>query len=489
MAEQVIRYLLPFLLFLFSNCLEANDTLTMAQVYNFNVGDTFDYRITSSTTLYYNYSNYSSIIFERDIIVNQWADSVLHIVKHVHVTDTSKVDRLDTLVFTNLGQYAFYSDTTCSTLVLSPVNCYIDTNSQYNGRTVNGNIPNCVDLGYQENRFGSGLGKVFYYSANTFEIGTQEGGNTVNSDSLIYYAKGSERWGTPYYHVNGQTIDHFTPIPETCAVWSDTVVGWENIGRSAVEQIRTSNRIPFEGHTYVEMIYSGYHYLDNYFIEDSLIGYFRNDTANRQTLFYNHLSDSSFFAYHFDQLVDGANCISVDTILLNGEKRVRWTYGQYPFGSSYLQTLQYIEGIGGLNGLVPVYRPCGYLGGVGASPYVCSFGGLTCFSICGQTIYPNDTTASCPAITVIEELAEKTPGVRLFPTMNDGQFQLDLGAGSPCLLVVHDILGREVLNTSVQTGSNFISLTQPKTGLYLWQVVNNRQVILQSGKFVVVSER
>jgi hypothetical protein len=408
--------------------------------------------------------NYYLVHFERHVIINQWFDTsnhALYIVEHVHSTNSTN-DLLDTVSFGNIQLDAFFYDTVC------PSSFYIDTNSIYNGKVLNGNAQNCFES-FQSLAYVAGLGQVVNVSGTAYT-----GSDPVFLDStyLIYYAKGNEHWGTPYYVADGQVILDFTPIPETCATWNDEFY-------RVSEQIKTGNKIIFHGHSYVEMIYTSMDYNSNYFTNDSLIGYFRNDTLGRQTLFYYTLSDSSFFAYNDNQIVNGTLCTQVDRVLLNGQWRTQWTYGPgFPFGDPEPRT-KYIEGIGGLFGLIPVY----HIYNVNYGFY--GFGTLTCFSVCGQTIYPSDTSSACPFISEINEITINPITIRLFPTLNNGQFQVDMEDGLNYTLMITDILGREVLCSQISNDRNFISLKNPNAGIYLWRVTDGERV-LQTGKFIVV---
>ena len=62
--KKVLLFLTCCFLFVAANY--ANDTLTRAQVYNFNVGDTFDYKFTYISTIpYWEHDSYD---FQRQVI-------------------------------------------------------------------------------------------------------------------------------------------------------------------------------------------------------------------------------------------------------------------------------------------------------------------------------------------------------------------------------------------------------------------------------------
>ncbi len=275
------------------------------------------------------------------------------------------------------------------------------------------------------------------------------------TDTLIYYSKGNEKWGKPYYLADGQSYIHFTPIPETCAVWND-------INDVIEEQIKTGNSIPFNGHTYVEMLYSAYNLYTHVYSPDSLIGYFRNDTINKETFFYHTLTNTPFFTYNFNQLVDGINCTSVDTILVNGQRRTRWTNNSIG--------LQYVEGIGGLCGLIPVHRVDRICGNGWNTPS-CDFGTLTCFSICGETIYPSNTAAACPLISGINEVNSVKGQIKIYPNPAADYIKVNVEVSEVGdELEVFDFMGDEISKYIISNSEYRIPVGALPAGLYLIKI-------------------
>jgi len=91
----------------------ANDTLTRAQVYNFNVGDTFDYKEVyqyGSTLAPPGTPWHTTISYSRYIITSQFysPDSATKYIQRKQVYPEPAV--LDTLVLTNLNAIEVYQD-------------------------------------------------------------------------------------------------------------------------------------------------------------------------------------------------------------------------------------------------------------------------------------------------------------------------------------------------------------------------------------------
>jgi hypothetical protein len=196
MNKLIMKSIFTFWLFLVFLYTQAGDTLTRAQVYNFNVGDTFDYRHYNHTiTFYPNPSNDSTISYSRYIIAAVYysVDSNTRYIQRHELYPNSSI--YDTLVLDRISEYEVLLDTP---------NCGAPTtivsNSQYNGRLVNILGPNpvaCFGPSFNEDVFADGLGIVLSYGWGGAMI---EGENYWDSLELVYYAMDTETWGTPYYN-------------------------------------------------------------------------------------------------------------------------------------------------------------------------------------------------------------------------------------------------------------------------------------------------
>lgn len=191
-----MKYIFFISIIFFALSAQANDTLTRAQVYNFSVGDTFDYRnyvddYGGGECANPPYSNVS-IRYTRYVIANIFysADSSIKYIQRQQIFPQPVV--FDTLVIQNPPVYEVFADTIdyyCYDLVAS------DT-SQYHGRTYNlfWQYPRYPYHGSpNELEFVEGLGMIL--SGVTFGA---YGCYTTDTTTLIYYHQGSETWGTPY---------------------------------------------------------------------------------------------------------------------------------------------------------------------------------------------------------------------------------------------------------------------------------------------------
>jgi hypothetical protein len=449
-----------FLLFLFVVSAVfglANDTLTRAEVYNFSVGDTFDYKHSNSYFIGSPGYQYSES-FERHVIVGTYfsVDSTtLFIAKKI--IDGFLVVTYDTVVITGLQDYGIYY---VNELYCLDTTYNMDSTSQYNGRRVNVSVcSGGLESVYEENRVVEGLGIARKHQS----YGNPMDGFFSYTTELLYYSKGNETWGTPI--LNGGHLIHYTPLPEECAVWSTNIYadfppGTQNI-LGITEQISSGNRIAFHGHTYVEMIYRSYNYLQNYYTPDSLIGYYRNDTINKKALFYHTLSDTAFFEYDFNYLCPAPNCIS--QVLVGGQLRTRWPH--------------YIEGVGGIQGLVRVQKISFQLPG---GPYVTLYGTLSSFCVCGQSLYPNDST-TCPVVSTISKYEIENPQFELFPTPVTSF--VNITSTVPIEEInIYNTTGQLVLHQT-STNSTTINTEQLADGIYFYELRSNKET-LKTGKLI-----
>lgn len=161
----------------------ANDTLTRAQVYNFNVGDTFDYRYEEWNNNGISYK----VSYSRFVV-----DSIYFL------TDTLYIGRKK--VSLPAGYYTeAVADTEASVIDFLPTTFFVtydysfDSSSVYGGRKLNGSRAFYSEHGVNL-KYVDGLGKVYERTDGHLSpdppFATQR--------ELIYYSKGTEKWGTPY---------------------------------------------------------------------------------------------------------------------------------------------------------------------------------------------------------------------------------------------------------------------------------------------------
>ena len=215
-----------FLILLFFFCglwVRANDTLTRAQVYNFNIGDTFDYKI-AYFSVDYNADNFTTADtgYLRKVIEGKYLSSdsnTLFIVEHLHYKYIVRGDSVvqfsdfnDTLRVDSILKFVI-SDLDTSSLAGYSFYYYADTS--FHGRIINGYQLGIPLGGLHYMYYADGLGRT---SAGW---GYMDGccSNQQYDTTLIYYAKGAEIWGSPYYNLTtsidqpGSDIENITLYP------------------------------------------------------------------------------------------------------------------------------------------------------------------------------------------------------------------------------------------------------------------------------------
>ena len=194
-----MRYLFPVLLLLIILNTHAADTLTRAQVYNFAVGDTFDYRITVHT-----YTNpmgagevdNTTISYTR-FKITQIYWSLDSLAKYIVRQQLYPLGGYDTTVLTNLTGYEVIMDTTWYNSNFANNFFVVDTSPSYFGQTTNEISFFCCAPGWDVIFFGRGLGRVL---ENTYG-GTLS--NHYNDTTLLIYYSGA----------NGVYGQRFTSFP------------------------------------------------------------------------------------------------------------------------------------------------------------------------------------------------------------------------------------------------------------------------------------
>ncbi|HLP22097.1 MAG TPA: T9SS type A sorting domain-containing protein [Chitinophagales bacterium] len=442
----------------------ANDTLTRRQIYNFSVGDTFDYRSSYVNTIPSNEINTFS--FRREIIegitFSAQLDTLFVKKRIIHgngyvVLDSMVICDLDSIII-------LATSTDC------PKTIFVEANSMFNGRTLNryselfcesdSSFVEGVGLVVSNIGHGDGLGSYFNYGVE-----------------LIYYNKGGEIYGSPYTMFTGADLLHYTPIPEECATWiSDIHRMYPYPGPNATEilvvqeKITTGNKIPMAGYNFVELIYTGFNYITNDNHIDSLIGYFANDTLNKRVLFRNTqggITTLYDFTYLNGNTINGVP-ITVSRIPLNDDSITIWTS---PRNS-------YMEGIGGYYGFLKVQYVWESYGGGSTGPYP-RYGILRCFSVCGQTIYPSDTTV-CPQVTAVNELSKMPQAFQIAPNPTSNYVVIAIDRNlTGSTLTITDLTGRRVAETKLTTGNTQLSTEALPDGLYFVTVYKDGMISTQ----------
>jgi hypothetical protein len=171
------------LLFIFASisAVKASDTLTVRQVYNFNVGDTFDYIITTvdNDIGYYNTS------FSRMVIVQKTLNVTQDTLTYIYADNTHKV-------YTNLDSIAVYQIDSNQ----GPYNVatFVDTTS----------FPGSISNSISANNLDGGTTTILTDSLGAIDIKTSMVANNpqlINTfeTRLIYFSNGFRHWGSPYY--------------------------------------------------------------------------------------------------------------------------------------------------------------------------------------------------------------------------------------------------------------------------------------------------
>jgi hypothetical protein len=202
------RLILLLFLILSLTQAEASDTLTIRQIYNFDVDDTFDYK---TDCIYYSATGYYSAVYihyNRFIVRNKFfspnQDTLRYGLEQVYPIDTFiniSFTNLDSILFPLLPDTPLwgpdgeiYEDT--STGALSDSREFMTINYVNPG-------------GYQKNTLGFGLGLVDYHIYSNWNPIDGGGDDYLDYDTmLVYYAKGNDISGTPYYNIDG--IDYLS---------------------------------------------------------------------------------------------------------------------------------------------------------------------------------------------------------------------------------------------------------------------------------------
>lgn len=186
-----MRYLYTLLLLTLFGLCHANDTLTRAEIYNYNIGDTFDYRIYDSQNGGGSeVPHYINISYERYVITDiQWGPDSLS--KTIYKQKLFPLPSSSALYLDKMNESEI-------DIVISenqnPSNTYtsvFSSSSLFMGRQIN--YLNCFCSGGTEHLYAKGLGVAIYRRLDAYASV-----NWDDSTVLIYYSNTTEHLGTPY---------------------------------------------------------------------------------------------------------------------------------------------------------------------------------------------------------------------------------------------------------------------------------------------------
>ncbi len=483
------KSLLLFLLILTTLLGKASDTLTFRQVFNFNVGDTFDYVLNYQT-----YAGGSSLNgnTQQRFVVSSWQLS----------PDLDTLDFYMTRVYPHYGlahfRYTNLDSSVLFNIVWQSHPYTFDTASIWNARINN--------IRYQLNPLHSytnsttsyvaGMGKYSeeYQSTNQLPDGTWN--SYKYRKTLIYYHGTGRPLGNPYYTSSYTYTPHYTPIPEECAIWNYNLTNFDVTPYvQTMAQMRTGSRISIGGHFYSELLYRYFDPASGFLSDDTLRGYFRNDTARKMVLFRQTISDTDVTIYDFNKgFIDTLlpyYVQDINSVNVSGRSLTRWSEENVNTSTPYVFSYHtFIEGIGSEDNFLHIPRPwfphqAYWLGGSGPGYANRSTITLTSFCVCGQAKYPDTTNASgCRLLTGLESITSQQMAT-LYPNPLNDKFFLNLhDLAGPSTLTLTDLVGMEWYKASILKNETTHDISTLPVGIYFWALEDKNSQIIQTGKIV-----
>jgi hypothetical protein len=439
-----------FLLFLsFAAGSYANDTLTRAEIYSFNQGDTFEYHYSSQDI---DIGMPLTTSYGRKVVMQKIFSANLDTIYFGYGAPGESISQWETI--TDLDSFPILQipilDTTCAMLYSFP--------TTYAGYASNGLQISCFESGISY-RYTKGLGCTLSGSGHVGNIGY---GTVASSVELSYYSNGTTHVGTPYIPPPLFPI-HYIPLPETCAVWTRTIYGsysgFSPYG-TITEQIHTGNQIRKGGKTYVELICRIQNDITHQFTPDSLIGYFCNNSPNLSAWFVTDTNGTARSLCSFTGQ-PGQQCsqngyFSLDSVLIGGVYATRWTCS----GNDDCNDAK-ISGIGNLSGLIQI----NHLYNI---PDHETCGDLTCFCICGQKLYSNNTASTCDLLSGIPQLETLNGQFTIFPNPATDQLFIETHGMTVSEINLYNSIGVLVSQSGQQT--NDIDISKLTNGLYIAEI-------------------
>jgi hypothetical protein len=439
-------FILVILFFCFSNNVKA-DTLTFREIYNFTIGDTFDYQTTTGK-----YGVDDNLQWSRLIVANRYYN-LLNDTLFVDFLVSSPGSNSSTIskrFFTQLDTSIFFLEPNYSTQ-----NCtaFLNFNGSLFGQNTNEIGKFCFEKSGSET-YGRGLGKISY----KWSEGSQQD-NEFYEHKLVFYGSPNGSFGTKMETLSGyDLLGFYTPIPEVCAEWQSKIYTNfyppANIFHYADILIRTDAIINQNGKRWVSLLFSYYDPINKDKVTDSLIGFFRNDSINKRVFFKQNIQDTmDGLLYDFSLPSRGVVKLSLETFR-DGKERLVWL--QPP----QVEGLKKIAGIGSnWDGFIKVNSrpPC-------CVPYF--YKSLRC----GELVY-NLYNADCYPLAISENQQSKIDF-----NVIDRQLYIWGEINPKSKMEIYDLLGKKLIEIdgySLQTKK--VDLSFLARGTYIVSYLDNEE--------------
>jgi hypothetical protein len=284
--------------------------------------------------------------------------------------------------------------------------------------------------------------------------------------------------------VQGQT-NVYHPFPDSGAVWGGTFWGlYSNClpvycGFSNHYFIYQSGDTIISGNNYTKLYQSGFHWgavcgscvVPYYYYYDTYRGAIRQDTFLRKVFFVPPSSPTDTLLYNFnlspgDTLPPSCNnmlpdvyIVSIDSILIGTDYRKRFILNiEMDFGVPGCL----IEGIGSNYGLLDMMLPPFEHGA-----------SLNCFSVNGQTLYPDTTAPSCNGFVGVNEIENLNLSISLSPNPATSEIKIENAKGKIESVEVFDVVGVKVkyLTPALSEGEGVrVEVSSLAAGIYFVKI-------------------
>ncbi len=92
--------------------------------------------------------------------------------------------------------------------------------------------------------------------------------------------------------------------------------------------------------------------------------------------------------------------------------------------------------------------------------------------------------AGCPLS--VQTLSNTKPYVKLYPNPNNGRFIVSLyNIGAKSEIMIYNIMGEKIYESNLSSGNTEVNLNNESTGMYLYRVIDEKGILISSGKFII----
>lgn len=460
---KVFSILLILVCILSSQKLFSQDISTVAEIYDFEVGDEFHLSSVGTS------SGGGDVVFLNKKILEKYYSSTNDTLFYT-IEKISKQGSSPWFAWDYLTDTVTFDVTNLDDLILSgDIDSVYSNPDQFNGRLINyAFVPGSFDQTFE---YVNGCGRAYFRSYQS------SGGYSSELESyLTYFKKGDETWGEPQYI--------FIPtFANQDATWNvaKTFPNADSLNPSFVE---TSTEVyGYIGGTIItgkewkkyystsdSSFSSDFNYLGNVRDENGIV-YFMDTTNAIDTLYNFNLGLGHTVQYEFGLGTIDLHVININYITIDGEVYKRWYFSEPDFPPFYLNEV-WIENIGSIHGpLFPKY-PTLFETEIPDSLK------LTCYKVQNSIVWNDPDYEDCYTSILLNSKNQSEASFSLFPNPARDFITIENKNSGIGELEILSITSKTIKRTTFSNNQK-VNISELKPGIYFIKIEQKEQQIFK----------